>query len=194
MCRQDAILNKNTEATEKLLARAEQEKVLFCILRISVTEESWTNPSLRIFLLQERLAELKAGGVDSKAVKAAAEWRSQVAVLFASFWWTSPQRLCHKIFEIKMQKQKNVGIIREDATKNHVQRLVTYYGVRACRMWRNVWFMRSSKEWMSSSKWTQKKPARWKRKRLVWIRSCSDCRNGRDNIILGSVFWAADCI
>ena len=40
MCRQDAILNKNTEATEKLLARAEQEKVLFCILRISVTEES----------------------------------------------------------------------------------------------------------------------------------------------------------
>jgi len=49
MC-EDAVLNKNSDATEKLLDRAEAEK--------------------------ERIAALKAGGNDGKAVKQAAEWRS----------------------------------------------------------------------------------------------------------------------
>merc|ERR1711966_166995 len=49
MCEQ-AVLNTNPEATEKLLERAEQEK--------------------------ERIAAIKAGGGDLTAKKAAAEWRS----------------------------------------------------------------------------------------------------------------------
>lgn len=49
MC-EDAILNRNSEATEKLLERAEIEKTL--------------------------IEERKAGGVDHKKAKAAAEWRN----------------------------------------------------------------------------------------------------------------------